>query len=282
MLFCMRTYFKILLLVSILAAIAVGNSPVSAQQTGCTIRPSSLAYTSPNFSYGYNSYVAAGVLVPVSVTCSFVGGQLYAVGSAINPSTNARVDSAAAALSSAYGTNIYTGQLAFSIPFEVTGYTLQISISIYSGVTYNYGNYGSYSYGTGVPITSSVETVQVNTNSNYVNYASCYYGYNCESNAQVVNSCNTPNSDGTVQCIGYLYENPNSCFELVIPIPVVSSTGFVSSQYSQYYTLQQLPASYPAIGTWVSVTGQLHQGPNFSSTGAACPGNYLNVNSITS
>jgi hypothetical protein len=277
----MRTYFRILLLVSILAAIAVGNSPVSAQ-TGCTIRPSSLAYTSPNYSYGDNNYVAA-VLVPVSVTCSFVGGQLYATGSAINPSTNARVDAVAVALSSAYGTNIYTGQLAFSIPAQVTGYTLQISISIYSGVTYNYGAYGSYSYGTGTPITTSVETVQVNTNSNYVNYAGCYYGYNCAPNAyaQVVNSCSTPSSDGTVQCIGYLYEDQNSCFELVIPIPVLGSRGAVYSQYSQYYTLQQLPASYPAIGTWVSVTGQLHQGPNFSSTGASCPGNYINVNSIT-
>jgi hypothetical protein len=264
----MRTYFRIMLLVSILAAVAVGNSPVSAQ-TGCTIRPSSLAYTSPNFSYGYNTYVTSGVLVPVSVTCSFVGGQLYAVGSAINPSTNARVDSSAAALSSVYGSDVYTGQLAFSIPPGVTGLKLQISISIYSGAYYRYGM--------GTPIATGVETVQVNTNSNYVNYASCYYKYNCAPSAQVVNSCNTPNTNGTVQCVGYLYENQNSCFEIVIPI--VSSIGLVSSQY---YTLQKLPASYPAIGTWVSVTGQLHQGPNFSSTGAACPGNYLNVTSITS
>jgi hypothetical protein len=257
----MRTYFRIMLLVVILVAIEVGSSQVSAQT--CTIHPSSLAYTSSNFYYGYN---ANGVIVPVSATCPFVGGQLYAVGYAIDPSTNVHVDSSSATLSSAYGTNTYTRQLAFSIPPEVTGHTLQILISIYTGAY--------YSYGLGTSLTTSVETVQVSPNNNYVNYASCYYNNNC---AQVVNSCNSPNSNDTVQCAGYLYQNPNSCVELVIPI--VSPIGLVSSQY---YTLQELPASYPAIGTWVSVTGQLHQGHNFSSTGAACPGNYLNVTSISS
>jgi len=31
----------------------------------------------------------------------------------------------------------------------------------------------------------------------------------------------------------------------------------------------------------VTVTGQLYQGLNYSPSGAACPGNYINVTTIT-
>jgi hypothetical protein len=201
---------------------------------------------------------------------------LYAVGTATNATANAQVHSSYAKLFAAYGTNIYTGQLTFSLPSEVTGYTVQLSISIYSGV-YNGYNYSYNGFSNGSPLTTSVESVHVNANNYYVNYAGCYYSNNCVQSAQVYNSCHTPSSNGTVQCVGYLYQNSNSCVELVIPI--VSPIGLISYQY---FTLQKLPATYPAIGTWVTVTGQLHLGPNVSSTGAACPGNYLNVTSITS
>jgi hypothetical protein len=256
-----------------MAAVAVGNSSVSAQP--CTIDPSSLAYTSPQYNYGYS------VIVPVSVTCSFVGGQLYAVGNAINTSTNARVGSASAVrLFSAYGTNIYTGQLSITIPPGGAVNTLEVSLAIYSGVYYGY----SSSIVAGSPLATSVETVQVSSNNYYGYYASCYYTNNCAPGypsypgygSQVYNSCYSPSSDGTVQCVGYLYQDPNSCVVLVIPI--YSSVGVVSYQY---FTLQSLPSSYPGIGTWVTVNGQLHQGPNVSSTGASCPGNYINVSSIS-
>ena len=250
-----------------MAAVTAGNSLVSAQ--ACTIQSSSLAYTSPQYNYG------SSVLVPVSVTCPFVGGQLYAVGNAIDASNAPMGSASAVRLSSAYGTNIYTGQLSFSIPPGVTEYTWQVTISIYSSVYY-YG-YGS-TLVTGSPLATSVETVQIHPNNSYANYASCYYTNSCVPSAQtqIYASCHTPSSNGTVQCVGYLYENPNSCIELVIPIYAV-----VGEASYQYFTLQSLPSSYPAIGTWVTVNGQLHQGPNFSSTGASCPGNYINVSSIS-
>jgi uncharacterized membrane protein YcgQ (UPF0703/DUF1980 family) len=47
----------------------------------------------------------------------------------------------------------------------------------------------------------------------------------------------------------------------------------------QYYTLHG-QSSYPTNGTWVTVKGQMYQGYNTSPTGAACPGNYINVSSI--
>jgi hypothetical protein len=254
----------IILLVLIMAAVSVGNSPVSADS--CNVQTSSLAYVAPYYDYNYNS----GIIVPVSATCSFVGGQLYAVGEATDAS-NARAGSANTVLFSAFGTTIYTGQLVFrrlgpssNVP-EFLGRSLRISISIYSGV-YN----GPYSNAS--PLTTSVETVQVNSNDNYMNYANCHFNNNCD---QIYNYCHSPSSNSQAQCVGYLYQDPNGCVELVIP--VYSVYGVVSYQY---YTLQKLPASYPAIGTWVSVTGQISQGNNFSSTGASCPGNYINVASI--
>ena len=88
--------------------------------------------------------------------------------------------------------------------------------------------------------------------------------------------CYSSNMDNNKQCVGYLDQNQNGCVELVIPD--YSPYGFLDYQY---YTLQNLPSSYPAIGTWATVTGQLHIGQNFAANGAACPGNYLNVTAIT-
>ena len=81
---------------------------------------------------------------------------------------------------------------------------------------------------------------------------------------------------GNVQCTGYIYQAPNGCVELVLQI--VNPYSYTSAL--QYYTLHNL-SSTPPSGTLVTVNGQMHQGYNTSTTGAACPGNYINVNSIT-
>jgi hypothetical protein len=99
-------------------------------------------------------------------------------------------------------------------------------------------------------------------------YNGCYYT-TCQSTGQ-----------GTVQCAGYLYQNSNGCTEIAVPVANwVYGAGPTTA--TQYYTLQGLPSSYPSVGSWVTVTGQLKQGSNTSSTGAGCPGNYINVNSIS-
>jgi hypothetical protein len=79
-----------------------------------------------------------------------------------------------------------------------------------------------------------------------------------------------------VQCTGYVYEAPNGCVELVIQ--VVNPYSYTSAL--QYYTLHNL-SSTPPSGTLVTVQGQMYRGYNTSSTGSACPGNYINVTSIT-
>ena len=80
----------------------------------------------------------------------------------------------------------------------------------------------------------------------------------------------------SVQCTGYIYQTPNGCTELVIQI--VNPYSYTSAL--QYYTLHNL-SSTPPSGTLVTIRGQMYQGYNTSSTGAACPGNYINVSSIT-
>ncbi len=85
-------------------------------------------------------------------------------------------------------------------------------------------------------------------------------------------------SSNMIQCRGYLDQNRNGCLVLVIPI---SNPYILESFVFQYYTLHNSPSSIPPMGTLVTVTGQLYQGYNTSSSGAACPGNYINVTSIS-
>jgi hypothetical protein len=80
-----------------------------------------------------------------------------------------------------------------------------------------------------------------------------------------------------VQCYGYVFRASNGCVELVV---AAVNAPYYGGTALQYYTLHNL-SSVPASGTWVLVMGQMYQGYNTSSTGAGCPGNYINVNSIT-
>ncbi len=112
-------------------------------------------------------------------------------------------------------------------------------------------------------------------NGYYCNYPG-YPPYPGNFNGSYYTACLSIGDSNTVQCSGYLYEAPNGC--IVLALTVSSPIGLLSSQY---YTLHNLPSS-ATIGTWVTVTGQLYQGYNYAPTGAACPGNYINVTSITS
>jgi len=100
-------------------------------------------------------------------------------------------------------------------------------------------------------------------------YNGCYYT-TCQSTGQ-----------NTIQCSGYLYEGSNGCLEL--QVPVANWANDVMTSATQFYALHNLPSalnpSNPSIGSWVTVTGSLHQGANTSSNGAACPGNYINATS---
>lgn len=106
-------------------------------------------------------------------------------------------------------------------------------------------------------------------------YNGAYYGY---WNGNFYPPCQTGASNNTVTCSGYIFQAQNGCTVLVIPI---ANPYYAESSTYQYYTLHNVPSNAPSNGSWVSVNGQLYQGSNTSSSGASCPGNYINVTSIS-
>jgi len=106
-------------------------------------------------------------------------------------------------------------------------------------------------------------------------YNGAYYGY---WNGNFYQPCQSGAFSNNISCSGYIFQAQNGCNVLVIPI----ANAFYSESYTfQYYTLHNLPANAPSNGSWVTVSGQLYNGANTSSTGASCPGNYINVTSIS-
>jgi len=101
----------------------------------------------------------------------------------------------------------------------------------------------------------------------------------CGFNGCYYTTCQSLNQN-LLQCSGYLYQDSKGCTELEVPVANYVN-GYMATTATQYYTLHNLPFSTPPMGTWVTVTGQFNQGYNTASNGAACPGNYVNVTSIT-
>lgn len=253
--------FGIVLLALVLAiVVSFGFSPVLADS--CTAQIGYSIARTVNFNMNSN----VGLIVPVSAKCSSINSQLYAMGNAHDTTANTDLPSATTQLASGNGITAYTGQLVFNLSPNAAGHILQISVNVYSGQNVNQS------------LVTTNENVAIDLTTNYVNISGCANNGACNT---MYNYCQSPgiNSllyNNTVQCVGYLDQDSSGCVELVIP--VYSPYGMLSYQY---YTLQNLPASYPPIGTWVAVTGQLQKGSNVSPNGAACPGNYITLTSIT-
>ena len=102
---------------------------------------------------------------------------------------------------------------------------------------------------------------------------------NCGYNGCPYTTCQ-PAADNAVQCAGYLYQNSDRCVELAVPVADYA-IGASPTSATQYYTLHNLPSTYPAIGSWVTIKGQMNLVAPNTINGAACPGNYINVNVIS-
>ncbi len=142
---------------------------------------------------------------------------------------------------------------------------------------------------TSVSTVTSLATVTAAANGLYtVNTGTGYIGsgsYNCgnygctpPSLGAYGNLCTSSSGNNTVQCSGILSEPTDGCVELAIPY---TNPDLLESTAYQWYTLRNLPSTLPSAGTWVTVTGQLSQGYTEGTNGAACPGTYINVNSIS-
>jgi hypothetical protein len=142
-------YALIILVLAIgLAVVATNNNLVSAQT--CTAQ-----LGSPNISmqqyYGANFQVT----LPVSATCPFYVGQVYAVGTAYDTTYNSNIGTANSALSATYGGNSFSGQLQFNLPTSAESHSVQFSVSIYSSQS----GYGQQYYGGALLTTTSATFV---------------------------------------------------------------------------------------------------------------------------
>jgi hypothetical protein len=130
-------------------------------------------------------------------------------------------------------------------------------------------------------VTTSASMFTVSTGYGYIGsgYYNCgTYGCTPPSLGAYGNPCQSTRGNNTVQCSGYLSEPTDGCIELAIPY---TNPDLLESTAYQWYTLRNVPSTLPSPGTWVTVTGQLSQGYTAGTNGAACPGNYINVNSIS-
>jgi len=106
-------------------------------------------------------------------------------------------------------------------------------------------------------------------------YNGVYYAY---VNDNYYPPCQASLTDHSASCSGFIYDAQSGCTELV----VVIANGYIPENYwYQYYTLHNLSTNLTLDGQFVTVTGQLFSGPNTSTTGASCPGSYINVSSVS-
>ena len=154
---CNGAFVALVALVVLLGVVFVSGSSSLVLADSCTAQ---LGYPTTPTTYYVSSFQ---LIIPVSATCSFITGQLSAVGNVYDASTNNNLGSTNTILTQVDGGNVFNGQLLFTIP-PVQGDNLQVMASIYSN-----GPNGSNL------LTSTTQTLQVNG----VNYYSPpgYYWY---------------------------------------------------------------------------------------------------------
>jgi len=133
----------------------------------------------------------------------------------------------------------------------------------------------------GTVTTTAGNSYTVVTGAGYIGsgYYNCgTYGCNPPSLGAYGNLCQSTGANSTVNCSGYLAEPTNGCVELAIPY---TNPDLLESTAYQFYTLRNVTSTLPPGGSWITVTGQLGQGYTGGMNGAACPGNYINVSSIS-
>jgi len=103
----------------------------------------------------------------------------------------------------------------------------------------------------------------------------CGAGYGCNW-PYTYDACWGTGQGNSVACDGYLLQGQNGCVELAVPTDTVQQPPY------DHYVLQNLPSSYPSIGSWVVVKGQLSlvTSNKVVPSSTACPANSIAVTSI--
>jgi len=122
------TAIAALTVLTVITAVVIVN-PVATSALAPCVAQINTPYMS-TATLNPNSNIA--VTMPVSVTCSFTRGQLYAVGDAFDNSTNTPLGSVLSTLPSVNKGNQFNGQLVFVIPAADRGHSIYFAVSIYN------------------------------------------------------------------------------------------------------------------------------------------------------
>jgi len=178
------------------AAFGASSSPVFAQ-TPCIAQASYPVVSSAQ----YNSNIA--VTVPVSTSCSYTVGPLFAVGDAYDTSISTGLGTVSTGLS-LVGGGSYNGQLLFSLPASALGHTVQFSVSIYN-------NYNGQS---GSPLATTSQSITIGSS---YNQSYCQPGY-----SSIGGTCYPPTYNSN--CYNGSYYYASSCYP-----------GYSNNYYSSNY-----------------------------------------------
>jgi hypothetical protein len=118
--------------IAALAVLAIMATFFAASLTVTSAVSSCIPQISTPYVTTSNPYSNIEVRMPVSATCSFSGGQLYAVGDAFDISTGTPLGSVISTLPSISKSNRFYGQLVFIIPAVDRGHPIQFTVSVYS------------------------------------------------------------------------------------------------------------------------------------------------------
>jgi len=122
------TAIAALAVLTVITAVVIVN-PVAASALAPCVAQINTPYMS---TATLNPYSNIAVTMPVSVTCFFTRGQLYAVGDAFDNSTNTPLGSVLSTLPSINKGNQFNGQLVFIIPAADRGHSIYFAVSIYN------------------------------------------------------------------------------------------------------------------------------------------------------
>ena len=154
-----------IVLVAAILAVGLNSSQVSADP--CAAQ---LGYPAMAAEQYFGSNIL--VTVPVTASCYFQTGQLYAVGTAFDATYNSNVGTANTVLSGTYRGNSFSGELQFNLPISVQMHSVQFSVSIYNTQA---GFYQPY-YGSS-PLTTTSATFLVTPTNYQSGYPYNSYGY---------------------------------------------------------------------------------------------------------
>ena len=126
---------------------------------------------------------------------------------------------------------------------------------------------------------SAISTMNAGLGYTSAGYYNCgTYGCYPPSLGAYGNLCQSTGQNTEVQCSGYLSEPTNGCTAIAVPY---TNPYLLESTAYQFYTLRNVTSTLPPAGSWVTVTGKLGQGYTPGLNGAACPGNYITVSSVS-